>query len=428
MKFASVRLLPLALLGMLLLMSRCAVIPTCPNELLPVVEIQINNTASNHDDYGTVSSFTACRARITNYARFGGGYNFPGGVSVELRNPNSSGNLQYSAIANPVIGTPSVFITLPEDGGWFNFSIKGNTANMVDKAISIEMSTAGSCDEVVLARKALMIAKGDPPISQTAALGRVELEIGSVATLDDYITWSPTSCRIRWSSGTAGSTLPVTLQNMGSTDRIRFADSSLAGGQTAVNAALPLVLNGDGSWVNFYIAGNYQHASVRDKDAVIEVSETASGQILSREGLMVRIRKNANTLTANERNRYLEALKKMDLTYNDYIDFVKTHSRDNTGSGGSLIAHKQALGGSGFLPWHRVFVMHLERILQAADPAVSVPYWKFDDNAPAIFTPNYFGSNSGGNFATLSATNPIVSWTLPGEGVSTGIQRNTPYG
>jgi tyrosinase len=38
------------------------------------------------------------------------------------------------------------------------------------------------------------------------------------------------------------------------------------------------------------------------------------------------------------------------------------------------------------------------------------------------------GSKSKTNMVTLSATNPIVSWTLPGEGVPVGIQRKTPYG
>src|SRR6266404_2496208 len=79
-----------------LLLTNCAVNPTCPGNLLPIVEIQINNTASNHDDYGSTTNYTICQARVTNFAKFGGGNNFPGGVAVELRNPAGSSNLVFS--------------------------------------------------------------------------------------------------------------------------------------------------------------------------------------------------------------------------------------------------------------------------------------------------------------------------------------------
>ncbi len=429
MKKANLALVLVRLFIAPLLLTSCAVIPTSPGNLLPVVEIQINNTASNHDDYGSTASYTTCRARVTNFAKFGGGNNFPGGVPVELRNPGASSNLVFSTVGGGAAGSASVFVTLPENGGWFTFFVKGTVTNPVDKTANVEMSTAGPpYDEVVLARKAMMIPPGALPIPAAPPRPRVEIEVGSVATLDDYIAWYPVSCRIRWANGAAPSVLNITLQNMAATDRLRFANSSLAGGATATNATLPLTLNGDGTWVSFYLAGNFASPSVNDKDAVMEVIDASTSLLLSREGVMVRIRKNANNLTTPERDRYLEALKKLDLTYNDYIDFVKTHSRDSTGAGGSIVSHRQAHSGSAFLPWHRAFILHIERLLQAADPSVALPYWKFDVNAPNLFTPDFLGSNSAGNIATLAAGNPIVTWTLPGEGVAVGIQRKTPYG
>jgi tyrosinase len=75
-------------------------------------------------------------------------------------------------------------------------------------------------------------------------------------------------------------------------------------------------------------------------------------------------------------------------------------------------------------------MIHIERMLQSADPSVAVHYWKFDDNAPNVFSQDFMGiNNTTPSFmAVLSATNPIVSWTLTGEGLPTGIQRETPYG
>jgi len=416
----------LCLGSMTFMLFRCAVIPICPGSLMPIVEIQVNNTASNHDDYGSTTSYTTCRARITNFSKFGGGKNFPGGVTVEFRNPSFVSNLQFSSSGGAAAGSASIFQTLPDDGGWLTFYVKGTATSAVEKSAIIEIATSGTCDEVVVARKAMMIPSGAAPIAST--LPQVEVEVGSVSTLDDYVTWAPTYCQIRWINGTAAATLNVVLQNMTGTDHLRFANSTLAGGATATNTTLPLTLNGDGSWTKFYLAGNFSSPSTTDKDAILEVKDASTTSILSREGVMVRIRKNANNLTVDERNRYLEAQKKLDLTYNKYIDFVKTHSRDNTGAGGSIVAHRQAHSGSAFLPWHRAFILHLERLLQASDPSVALPYWKFDVNAPNIFTADFMGSNSGGNMATLAATNPIVSWNLPGEGVPVGIQRQTPYG
>lgn len=439
MKKASLFLSLICLLIIPLLLPSCAVNPTCPGNLMPIVEIQINNTASNHDDYGTAGGYTICQARVTNYQ----GYNkknFPGGVAVELRNPAGGlVNLLFSGSAS--LGSASMFVTLPDDGSWLPFYVRGTVTNPVDKTAIVEIATAGAtCAETVVARKAMMIPPGAPPIPATPVRPRVEIEVGSVATLDDYIAWSPLSCRIRWASGSAGSTLPVTLRNMAGTDRLRFAANGLGGGATATSQTLPLILNGDGSWVSFYLAGNWTDplqgpvGSVSDKDAVMEVIDSISS-LLSRDAVMVRIRKNGNTLSPAERDRYLRALNRVDVTTSsvsgvqtDYIDLVKTHSRDNTGAGGSQVSHRQAHGGSAFLPWHRAFVLHLERLLQAADPSVALPYWKFDAPAPNIFSADFMGSNSSVNMATLApGTNPIFNWTLLGEGTPTGIQRRTPY-
>lgn len=416
---------PVLLLAMVCWMASCAVIPTCPNQLLPVVEVQVNNSASTHDDYINTTGFTPCRARITNVNRaFGSGLNFPGGVAIELRNRNLSTDLTVSATSS---GTTSAFFaTLPGNGGWLNFFIRGNATSTIDKSAILELATAGAtCNEVVLSRKALMVPSGTPPIPSTPGRPQVEIEVGSVSHLDDYITWAPTTCRIKWANPTTPTaTLNVTLRNMGTPERLRFSGTAPAPGTTATSATVTVTLTGD-AWANFYVAGNNGNASVNDKDAVIEVVD-GTGQLLSREGVMVRIRKNVNSLTTTERDRYLEALRDAHQTYNSYMSFRNAHSRN--GAGFANIGHRQAHIGSAFLPWHRAFVLNLERILQASDPSVALPYWHFDQSSPGMFSPEFMGANNpaGTTAAVLAASNPISTWNIPGQPV--GIRRRTPYG
>jgi tyrosinase len=405
--------------------SGCAVLPTCPSQLLPVVEIQVNNSESSHDDYIDTRGFTPCRARITNVNRaVGRGLNFPGGVEVEIRNRRLASDLTISPTGS---GTSTAFFsTLPGNGDWLPFFIRGNTTSTTDKSAIIEMATAGAtCNEVVLSRKGLMVPSGAPPIAPAPARPRVAVEVGSVSHLDDYISWAPTSCRIKWlDAPTSTATLNVTLRNMPGTNRLRFAGTSPASGSTATNPTITVTLNGDGSWAQFYIAGNNGNASLNDKDAVMKVIDPANN-LLSREAVMVRIRKNVNSLTPAERDRYLEALREVHQTYNFYNSFLNSHSQ--VGAGFLPVAHRQAHNGSGFLPWHRAFVLHIERLLQASDPSVAVPYWHFDQSSPNMFHADFVGATAAaGNMVSLSPTNPISSWQIPGQ--IAGIRRRTPYG
>jgi len=442
-----------------------AIIASCPDKLMPEIEIQINNTASNEDDYGSKVAYTVCRVRIVNCKDANGNTIFAGGVPVEFENASgANSNLLFSPTGGTSKGAKFIFQNLPEDGSWLTFYVKGSSINSVDKTSIIELATTWTgCSEVVIARKAMMI--GTSPIQ--ASLPQVEIQIGSsISTIDDYITWAPKPCRIRWvnppsparrptlitynkglfraasymeasaniddtdTGGDGSTTLSVQLQNMSGADRLRFADGSLGIGTTAKNNTLTLTLSSDSSWVNFYIAGTYAKPSAKDKDAVMEIKDAGSGAILSREATMVRIRKNANNLSTTERDRYLQALKKTDLVYGNYMNFVKTHSRDNTGAVLSAVASRQSHKGSAFLPWHRTFILDFERLLQDADPSVALPYWKFDASAPNIFGSSFMGSNNttSSNMAVLASTNPLVNWSLPGEDVPTGIQRKTPYG
>ena len=250
----------------------------------------------------------------------------------------------------------------------------------------------------------------------------VEIEVNRTPTpVDDYVTWAPTVCRIRVSTAFFGTPpLAVKIANLEQQvppppGRLAFAAAPLPPGTTATLSDLSLSVPSDGTWVEFAVAG--VTASQEDKDAVIEVREDRpDGVVLGRQALMVRVRKNAETLTADERNRFLNALAKLNsAVFNNYECHQEAH----------VLGWSQAHGFPAFLTWHRAFLLRLERELQAIDPSVALPYWKFDDAAPNVFHPDFMGDTpTGQTAANFSAGNPLFTWTINS---LSGIERLPSY-
>lgn len=220
----------------------------------------------------------------------------------------------------------------------------------------------------------------------------------------NYLTWAPVHASIRLVDADAGdSTVEVVLQNQ---------DTS-QGGQLVFFDAVPgteqdtlqLTLSADGTPVDFFVAGKFLHPSTADKDAVIEVVEASSpsATVLSTTSLMVRIRKNANNLTAAERDRFVAALAALNNTgMGSFRDFRDMHTR---------AASPEAHGDAGFLPWHRAYLLDLERELQNIDPSVALPYWKFDEPAPNLFTRMFIGvSIPPSTRVRFAPNNPLRFW------------------
>ena len=138
-------------------------------------------------------------------------------------------------------------------------------------------------------------------------------------------------------------------------------------------------------------------------------------------------KEDANDLDDDETRRFLEALIDVHQTYGLYMPFVNSHARNIVSGGVDLISKRQAHNGSGFLPWHRVYVLHLERLLQASDPSVALHYWKFDEPAPNIFDDGFMGSKNttSSEWVNFDLANPLASWQIPGESV--GIRRETSF-
>jgi len=247
---------------------------------------------------------------------------------------------------------------------------------------------------------------------------QVEVEINQTAAeTDDYVTWAPTFSRARIKPGTwGGPDLSVVLTNDPPVAGVPSGDVLFDAFQTpwppnttATADTLPLTLPADSSWMSFVIAGKFGRPSTTDKDAVIEVHETtAAGPVVGKKSLMVRIRKNANALTAPERDRFLRAMKEL-RNRGEYFIFQETHRLAVT-----VMDRDQAHHQPGFLPWHRAFLTQVERALQAIDPSVTIPYWNWDDAAPNVFIQDFMGAGAGGSGPVaeplFALSNPLNGW------------------
>lgn len=404
------RVAALALLTSVAACPRPPVVPTRPAELLPRVELQIDNTATQADDYvGTAA--TPARIRLLNPM------DPPTPVPITLK------NLDYQPAPQLVLapsGTPSantLDLTLPGDGAWVPFVVAGMGGQLSqrDKDAVIEILERRP-DGIVLGRKSLMVVRRPTPIGPPPF--QVEIQLGGAETIDDYVAWRPVRARVRFADPPGeGADVPVVVRNMSPVTggSLVFGAVPTAGTTPPPMAStLDLVLPRSGEWVDFFVAGDFAAPSRDDKDAVFEVVRVAGNQLLGREGIMVRVRKNANTLTADERDRYLYAVARVNMSLGNYVVHQWIHA----------VSSAQAHGGPAFLAWHRPFILRYERELQAVDPAAALPYWRFDEAAPAVFSPSFMGGPPVGLNASFDPTNPLVAWTI--EGLS-GLPRNPTF-
>ncbi len=404
-------------------------------ESLPYVELEIRQTPSQSDDYvGTAPA--PARVRIANSTS----WNAIPDTKVRLANVAdfSGGKVLFGSSTLAPVTATELPLTLPGNGSWVDFAIVGaaRLASARDKDAVIEVredltvTTGGTNhdDGTVLARRALMVL----PAGATAPTAGPAIEIRirkSAISLDDYLTWSPVVMGVKLAQPHPAGPVTVTLRNMSASGgQLVFgpAPASSAPVPVPTQTTQQITLAADGTtWSDAVVAGSFGHASTRDKDAVVEVASAT--QVLGREGVMVRIRKNAESLTDEERDRFLRTLlRHHQLSTTNYATAQQIHT---------LVANNvQGHGGPAFLPWHRAFVLQLERELQAVDPGVALPYWRSGAPAPKVFSLDFMGvSDANPNwgldgYAHFSATNPLQFWVVPVNGTNyTGIRRRPSF-
>jgi tyrosinase len=247
---------------------------------------------------------------------------------------------------------------------------------------------------------------------------RIEISISNAdAAGRNYLTWAPVRATLQLFDAPPNGGAPITVT-------VRNQDPQ-AGGQLEFAAfrgdprtgILDLKLPTDSSPVEFIVAGVRGRPSLADGDAVLSVSRSGATQPLGTKRVMVRIRKNANTLTPAERDRFTTALAKLnDQGAGLFRNFREMHQEQ--------IALDQAHGAPGFLSWHRAYLLDLERELQKIDPSVTLPYWRFDESAPNVFSRNFMGESGAAGNLIFSPTNLLRLWRTDG---GPGISRRPQF-
>ena len=223
-----------------------------------------------------------------------------------------------------------------------------------------------------------------------------------------YVGWAPAPARLRVvDPDGAVDPIPVRLDSpvgRAGSGRVVFAP------QRDAEAADQLTLNlpANGAPVDFWVLGRFQSPSRADGDAQIRVLPAVGATPLLTVPLMVRVRKDAQTLTIAERNRFLSALARLNSGgFGAYQSYRDMHTDDT---------NDEAHSRDAFLPWHRAYLLDLERELQAIDPSVTVPYWRFDQPAPRVFSRSFLGSTeSAAGTVVFTASNPLSLFATDGQ-------------
>jgi tyrosinase len=238
---------------------------------------------------------------------------------------------------------------------------------------------------------------------------KVELQINnSTSPSAGFVSWAPSPCRIRVTDTTGIVTPTVNVKITGVSTATGGDVAFRAGTSGAFSSSLTLPVPRNGASVPFFLAGSFGRPSVSNGDVTIEArvaapAPPAVGTLVGSVRVMVRVRKNANRLTPAERDRFVAAFAQLnDKGLGRFKDFRDMHT---------AASDPQAHRAPGFLPWHRAYLLDLERELQAIDRSVTLPYWRFDQAAPNLFTTDFIGVSAANGTVQFSNTNPLQFWT-----------------
>ncbi|WP_298754883.1 tyrosinase family protein [uncultured Psychroserpens sp.] len=260
---------------------------------------------------------------------------------------------------------------------------------------------------------------------------------GTESKKTEYIGWTPVKCTLTIDSFDGAFPLLVKIRtgHIDGEGRISLYESNSTSA-TAVDEISHNFQNE--AEFNFFVAGKYPHASIAIKDtSILVTSEIKVIEDLEKK-IMVRVRKNAEDMEPKEIEKFLAAFVKLNNlpSRNSYIgqgftakpskllhEIILMHTYD---------AMREIHGRTSFHPWHRAFLSHLERELQEVDGTVTVPYWRFDQPAPKLFTDIFIGqtpansSSPGPVKPTFKTTNPLYTYQTVWGDLTRGYQNQDP--
>lgn len=236
----------------------------------------------------------------------------------------------------------------------------------------------------------------------------VEIQINNSPNANArFVTWAPAPCRIRITNpagaqGQGSPPIKVSAKTTANGGALVFRKGTTGAFATTLQLNVPV----NGNWVPFFTAGQFGKPSVSLNDVQIQAKHGNGNQVIGTTPCTVRIRKNANNLTPGERDRFIGAFAQLNNQgLGRFSDFRDMHTN---------VSSPQAHGRPGFLPWHRAYLLDLERELQAIDPSVALHYWRFDQGSPNIFKRDFLGESDNLGTVLFSATNPLQFWVTDG--------------
>jgi hypothetical protein len=105
-------------------------------------------------------------------------------------------------------------------------------------------------------------------------------------------------------------------------------------------------------------------------------------------------RRNASSLSVDERQEFIAAIEKLNETYYEADSVTWWNKQDQIHQG------THVHGTPNFMPWHREFVNRYENLLRSIDPKLRMPYWDWttdanNSNGVDLFTSDFMGSDQG---------------------------------